>query len=60
MICALGQNSTSDAITQGMAIAHGVTPTDTSAAVSLIGEGAGIFTCKGLATRRIAPHVELH
>ena len=33
----LDYNSSSDAITQGMAIAHAVTPTDTSAAVGLIG-----------------------
>ena len=33
----LDYNSSSDAITQGMAIAHAVTPTDTAAAVALIG-----------------------
>ena len=38
----LDYNSSSDAITQGMAIAHAVTPTDTSAAVGLIGVGANI------------------
>ncbi len=33
----LDYNSSTDAITKGMAIVHAVTPTDTSAAVSLIG-----------------------
>jgi len=38
----LDYNSPTDAITQGMAIAHAVTPTDTSVAVALIGVGANI------------------
>ena len=39
----LDYNSSSDAITQGMAIAHAVTPTDTSAAVGLIGVAGHVF-----------------
>ena len=39
----LDYNSTSDAITQGMAIAHAVTPTDTSAAVGLIGVAGHVY-----------------
>ena len=39
----LDYNSSSDAITQGMAIAHAVTSTDTSAAVGLIGVTGHVF-----------------
>jgi hypothetical protein len=39
----LDYNSSSDAITQGMAIAHAVTPTDTAAAVGLIGVAGHVF-----------------
>ena len=39
----LDYNSSSDAITQGMAIAKAVTPTDTSVAVGLIGLADHVF-----------------
>ena len=39
----LDYNSSADAITQGMAIAHAVTPTDTTAAIGLIGVAGHVF-----------------